>query len=381
MTVVFFLGSGAGTAVLRNCVLLPEIQHRNEAVTRVRFDDAHLSVRFGSGETMPTMQSIVHPAVRPISPKTSALPRSNGLAGPPIRVPSFEIPNPFPQSSLARSSATSSLAPVGSTPLELDVYGAVRTAGPPDAPTSFSIAKDDGAPAIARPPPQDLGVFYAIRQVADGVIELTPTGEAALGQLIPVVAKSTDAAARDDPGLLQEPVLLTDALPTDNSRVLAGASSLPMKGTHELAASPSEVTKSVLPRTLGSADVVRPVPSERPALARLVEFAPYNLQTEVPTHETVGIIHTSIGGSGDGPLTIHIDSENQLSLRVGDLLALSRASMDAASFDRLSTSPNVNQRVGLQDLRNAGFSVGFDSANEQLTISAAENRDLTAPMP
>lgn len=380
VTIIFFLGSGVVTVVLRNCIVLPETWHRNEAVARVRFDDARLSPQYGSRKTMPTMQSIVHPAVRPIA-KTSLLPPARGLASPPIRVPSFEIPNPLPQSGFARSSATSSLAPVGSTPLELDDYGAVRADGPLDPPANYSIIQDSDAPAGARPPSQDLGVFYAVRQVADGVIELMPTGEASLSQRIPASAKSADAAAADEPGLLQEPALLADALPRDNARVLADASSLPMKGTHELTPSPLEMTKSVLPRNLDSADVVRPVPPETSALAKLAEFEPYNLQTEVLPHETDGMIHTSVGGNGGGPLAIHIDSENQLSLRVGDLLALSRARMDAASFDRLSTSPSANRRVGLQYLRNAGFSVGFDSANEQLTISAAENRDSTVPVP
>src|SRR5690606_4883253 len=79
-----------------------------------------------------------------------------------------------------------------------------------------------------------------------------------------------------------------------------------------------------------------------------------------------GQISAQFQGSDVGMLSVRINTDNQLLLRVGDLLALVEHKMDKRTFDSLSASESASEYVSLESLQEAGFTFDFDAAQDRL---------------
>lgn len=69
-------------------------------------------------------------------------------------------------------------------------------------------------------------------------------------------------------------------------------------------------------------------------------------------------------------LSVRIGTGGDLSLRLGDLLALYRADMAPAAFTRLAASSAAGEFVSFETLRGVGIDIRYDAGKDQLVISS-----------
>jgi hypothetical protein len=76
------------------------------------------------------------------------------------------------------------------------------------------------------------------------------------------------------------------------------------------------------------------------------------------------------GGETLGQATMHIGSEDAISMRLGDLLSLVATRFDPERLKVLSASPSIDEYVSFDKLRAAGIGVRYDAANNRIVLSA-----------
>lgn len=245
----------------------------------------------------------------------------------------------------------------------------------------------NGVIDLAARPGGTSDALYSARTVADGVLELTldqvepsvteHSAEVALGgatdqaehvipdhSATPIAEAAVEQTEPPFSELPATPLTGDPAQPTpDQTQPQDVAPSL-------VQASPPPNGHPELPKALDSAEGP---PDARPASAGSASVEPERpgtagVRSERLQDTIAGSINVQFQGGSLGAVSVRIDPDNELSLRVGDLLGLFEATMDKGVFNRLSASTSASQYISWAELREAGFTVGFDAASDQLVL-------------
>lgn len=79
----------------------------------------------------------------------------------------------------------------------------------------------------------------------------------------------------------------------------------------------------------------------------------------------------SIGGHPSGDVAVRIGPDMKPSIKVGDLLGLVSAQMDADALARFNLASSANEYVTFAQLRSAGFDIQYNAGSDSIAISVA----------
>lgn len=114
---------------------------------------------------------------------------------------------------------------------------------------------------------------------------------------------------------------------------------------------------------------------EHTASARTYSGRSMSDETDITRYQRTGNgiefnVPTKINGTMAGNVPLLIADKQNISVKLGEILALIEPMMDKAEFAALSASSSANEFVTLNDLRAAGISVSFDK-HDRLVLRAS----------
>lgn len=199
--------------------------------------------------------------------------------------------------------------------------------------------------------------LYATATLADGVIELVavdmPPDERPLTRASQVdLLESAETSAAE---IEADEIARQDIAPSSSPEQAPAINDLGEAHIRPRSSSSDDIREEDQAASLTSVKSIE---------AATVDSAALDTRTVYLTGE----IATRVNGENRGSLAVRIAPDDQLSVRLSDLLSLFRDAMDKASFDRFIASSSADEYVSLGKLRAAGFTLDFDALTEQLIL-------------
>ena len=238
-------------------------------------------------------------------------------------------------------------APVVETPVELPIVPPVVPVGEPAALAAVPVA----APIVP-----------ALAPILPDAVAVPPAEVANPAALVPPVDNALPPAPVVAPVVPAEPPAAL--VPATEPVAEAAPAAAPLLRHRSI---PRQTRAQIAPvrRPVAYAPTAAPVPRAAPAaLPELPAYSRYRyadgaLQFAMPAR---------IGEVELGTLPLKIGAGDDVSVRLGDLLAKVQSRMDPAVYDRLSASSSASEFVTFSALREAGIDVRYDSANDQIIL-------------
>jgi hypothetical protein len=243
---------------------------------------------------------------------------------------------------------------------------------------------------VLRPEPG--ASLYTARKIADGVLELTLDQELLAAKYADEVlsAAAEDDGAADGPVPQHSPGPVLDDVPHQAEPSASGYPAMGQVDVPSPPAEPIEAADGTVPPapTFGDksareleqrckADCLRE--EAEPTSGEMERSGARGVESDTMSAHMDGHISARCDGADMGMLSVRIETDNQLTFRVGDLLALVESRMDGETFDRLASSECSGQFVGLEALRDAGFTVHFATPDNQLVFGLIGEANASPP--
>lgn len=166
---------------------------------------------------------------------------------------------------------------------------------------------------------------------------------------------------------------------TDGNAFAAAASNAPITLVPSRAA-PSSAGQPAASRTAGTRRQLAAPTSKVPATVGNRKIAGHGFASAINGRDKYQFVGSEIefqlpvvaNGAPVGDLTLHVAPNQQVSLRLRELLALFHDEIDPQVLTSLVASPSIDSFVTFDKLRDAGIEIRYDAARDRLALSVEQ---------
>jgi hypothetical protein len=290
-----------------------------------------------------------------------------------IAAPASAAPSAVPATAPIAKPLVADPVAASAEPAKLAVEQTPAAAAP--GPVALALAEQTpAAPKLAfvsEPMMQQVPVAAMAKPVVSALVQTAPSAPAPTAT--PIVADPLPVSA--EPAELAVPQIAAAAAPGPVALALAEDKAEPTKlafvSEPMVQQAPVTAPVTAMAKPIASA-LAQPAPSVAVAKTRTPRAAPLGGTVASNFQLTDGTIDYRIGARVNGgepaSLALRITRNDQLSVKLGDLLGLVKPQMDPALYAYLAASRGAEEYVSFAAIRASGIDIRYDAARDQLLL-------------